>query len=155
MNCPVDQSPLAKPAEESSGFHQCGACAGLWVDAAELRRLAGQGERHLHAAVRGAQRGDATVLAQAPRGCPGCGGTLRCYTVEGVELDVCPACHGLWLDAGELEAVRVWYGKRLTARAGGRAKRIGVSGEDVVGEFVVHIAIDVVFDGLVGLLDGV
>ncbi len=27
------------------------------------------------------------------------------YEFEGVEIDHCPACHGVWLDAGELETL--------------------------------------------------
>lgn len=38
----------------------------------------------------------------APR-CPACAGAMRALVVEGVEVDLCPACRGLWLDRGELE----------------------------------------------------
>jgi Zn-finger nucleic acid-binding protein len=27
------------------------------------------------------------------------------YELDGVEIDQCPACHGVWLDAGELETL--------------------------------------------------
>lgn len=35
--------------------------------------------------------------------CPRCDGTLEGVITEGVEIDVCNACGGAWLDAGELE----------------------------------------------------
>ncbi|HLE97078.1 MAG TPA: zf-TFIIB domain-containing protein [Candidatus Thermoplasmatota archaeon] len=46
--------------------------------------------------------------------CPSCRKTMRIVdvTVDGdkgaahVEIDVCAACHALWFDAGELEAVK-------------------------------------------------
>ena len=57
--------------------------------------------------------------------CPKCEGTLLEITHEGVQIDRCDTCNGVWLDAGELE--------RLTEReedAGwlGRLVR-GVSGK--------------------------
>lgn len=35
--------------------------------------------------------------------CPICGEKLKCITRLEVELDICPACKGVWLDRGELE----------------------------------------------------
>jgi len=43
--------------------------------------------------------------------CPKCDGTLQETTVEGVTIDRCDSCQGVWLDAGELET--------LTKREGG------------------------------------
>lgn len=36
------------------------------------------------------------------RRCPTCGIALIPETLDGVELDACPRCHGLWFDAAEL-----------------------------------------------------
>ena len=35
--------------------------------------------------------------------CPKCDGTLVEHTFEGVQIDRCNKCNGIWLDAGELE----------------------------------------------------
>ena len=35
--------------------------------------------------------------------CPKCGGDLAEQDYEGVKIDVCGDCRGVWLDAGELE----------------------------------------------------
>jgi Zn-finger nucleic acid-binding protein len=35
--------------------------------------------------------------------CPRCSSELRPNRREGVEIDVCPQCNGIWLDRGELE----------------------------------------------------
>jgi Zn-finger nucleic acid-binding protein len=35
--------------------------------------------------------------------CPACHNTMIILEHEQVELDYCPACRGVWLDAGELE----------------------------------------------------
>jgi uncharacterized protein len=34
--------------------------------------------------------------------CPKCGAGLHTTKLHEVEVDICPACGGLWLDAGEL-----------------------------------------------------
>jgi len=40
------------------------------------------------------------------RNCPVDDFTLRPVTYEGVTIDVCPHCAGVWLDAGELETIQ-------------------------------------------------
>lgn len=47
--------------------------------------------------------------------CPKCEGNLVESDFEGVKIDVCNKCHGVWLDAGELAQVTKkdagWFGK--------------------------------------------
>lgn len=45
--------------------------------------------------------------------CPACRSELVVVEREGVELDWCPFCRGLWFDAGELEAVEATLGVRF------------------------------------------
>ena len=35
--------------------------------------------------------------------CPVCQETLRSSDRQGIEIDVCPRCRGVWLDRGELD----------------------------------------------------
>jgi Zn-finger nucleic acid-binding protein len=37
--------------------------------------------------------------------CPNCSSEMRLRTKNGVELDHCPRCRGVWLDRGELEKI--------------------------------------------------
>jgi RNA polymerase-binding transcription factor DksA len=37
--------------------------------------------------------------------CPKCGNALSPESLEKVTVDVCPVCHGIWLDDGELTKV--------------------------------------------------
>ena len=37
--------------------------------------------------------------------CPNCESDLRIYDRHGVEIDLCPACRGVWLDRGELDKI--------------------------------------------------
>lgn len=38
--------------------------------------------------------------------CPKCGADLKERRMGSVAVDTCPECHGMWLDAGELDLVR-------------------------------------------------
>lgn len=37
--------------------------------------------------------------------CPNCNETLVMADRQGVEIDYCPACRGVWLDRGELDKI--------------------------------------------------
>ena len=37
--------------------------------------------------------------------CPKCGHKLTTENHSSVEIDICPSCRGLWLDANELETI--------------------------------------------------
>lgn len=37
--------------------------------------------------------------------CPNCNATLVMADKQGVEIDYCPECRGVWLDKGELEKI--------------------------------------------------
>lgn len=47
--------------------------------------------------------------------CPKCGADLKEETRDHVKVDACPQCGGMWLDAGEMDIVR------LQQKAGGSA----------------------------------
>jgi hypothetical protein len=46
--------------------------------------------------------------------CPRCGERLRGRSLHEVPIDECPACQGVWLDKGELEAVSQHQGREWT-----------------------------------------
>ena len=37
--------------------------------------------------------------------CPNCNETLVMAERQGIEIDYCPACRGVWLDKGELDKI--------------------------------------------------
>ncbi|MBI3267447.1 MAG: Bax inhibitor-1 family protein [Planctomycetes bacterium] len=78
----------------------CAKCDGVWLDRTELAALT-------HTAA------DVPQVAVAPRptafACPRCGAILheRPYADSSpLELDVCTACNGVYLDRGELERIQ-------------------------------------------------
>ena len=50
--------------------------------------------------------------------CPVCREPLIVAEREGIELDVCPWCHGLWFDAGELALLSEKLGRSLRVSEG-------------------------------------
>lgn len=52
--------------------------------------------------------------------CPACRAELVVVEREGVELDWCPFCRGLWFDAGEMEAVEATLGVQFAPLEGPR-----------------------------------
>lgn len=112
--CPVDDAALEPHAHGALAFHGCSRCHGLWFTAAAM-----DGTRD--GAVPADPFAGRTNAAPTPhvawrvRLCPGCRGTLRARQVEGVEVDTCPGCRSVWLDAGELDTVVAW--QRLRDRS--------------------------------------
>ena len=104
--CPKCSEPMIIVELEGVEVDCCLSCGGRWLDAGELAWLA---------ELAGAKPGTISqVIAAATAGrrvrrrCPRCGKRLRTIVVaadSAIELDRCPKGHGLWFDAGELEAV--------------------------------------------------
>jgi Zn-finger nucleic acid-binding protein len=49
--------------------------------------------------------------------CPKCGGRLSTQEFHKLQIDSCPDCHGVWLDAGEIEAVMALEERGFMTRA--------------------------------------
>ena len=86
-------------ASRSAGgvrIDQCHNCKGAWFDAGELQQAIGVGHRKLISSIAGVRR------------CPTCDVAMRPLNFPGtqVEIDCCPDCGGLWLDAGEFRRIR-------------------------------------------------
>ena len=83
-----------------------GGCGGIWFDATELERVNAQAATTLHSIWSVPRR---NVLQTLPRLCPRCPETvLDCKwfsDLKKVEIDQCPKCGGVWLDAGEFSRI--------------------------------------------------
>jgi Zn-finger nucleic acid-binding protein len=137
------ESPVAAGDLE---LDRCGGCRGAWYDRDELDLLLG---RDLSVEL-GAHRRGPSLLARCPRCgaaaagreaacprcgeslaavCPRCGRALDVLPVAGVQLDVCPACGGLWLDEAEALALAAILDVRPGASSGGLVcRRCGRAG---------------------------
>lgn len=85
----------------------CSSCGGIWLDNGELARLEKTIEPTFFEA-RKIPEADAQMEVLA---CPSCETFQILEKVKHprdrkVVLDYCPACKGVWLDTGEIEAIR-------------------------------------------------
>nr|CBH37461.1 hypothetical membrane protein, PAS fold family [uncultured archaeon] len=102
----------------------CPKCQGIWFDNNELEKVLGT--RKLDSLL--TKRTD-TEESRSKLICPRCGGVMGLEYAENVEIDVCPDCHGAWLDYGELERL-----KELTEAAGDKEVEAGAEWEEMMAK---------------------
>lgn len=116
MKCPRDGTELvAERYEGDVEIDVCGACHGQFLDKGELERIQSLRERS-HS---GPEQSDASAayeqveqLSAEAIACPKCGTEMarRPYGFGSqTVIEVCPEDCGMWLDAGELEALERFY----------------------------------------------
>ena len=158
MKCPRDGQALVFVDDGRHLRDRCPGCEGVLLDRSEVVAALGSsagGEVTLAAAR----------LAGLPPGtlaCPRDGKTLHRLDHRGIELDLCPECNALWLDAGEMEKVRSLKRPKGTARkaaaaAGAMAAGAAVAAAadkpslvsglgELAGEVAIEEGIDLVFE---------
>lgn len=110
MKCPKcrQQDLREKYVRESNiNVDYCPKCKGVWFDRGELEQSMEAADPHL-------QIPRAAVRLQAP--CPRCAKPLYAfpYPQTRVMIEMCKACKGLWLDAGEFKRIRETRGQLPT-----------------------------------------
>jgi Zn-finger nucleic acid-binding protein len=125
MKCPACFHELTETQVGRVVVDVCeGGCGGIWFDAFELKQVdevhEAAGEHLLNI------RRDPNLRVDflSKRACP------RCESVKlkrhlfnpksKVEVDHCPSCAGYWLDAGELEKIRLEKNPGASAASGPR-----------------------------------
>lgn len=114
MDCPVCHDPLEE-IEQTAGLFldYCSICGGAWFDAGEVAKL---GERlpGFAAAIERAMK----TLTPTPRACCRCAQPLqRAWIAEAqLEIDVCSACKGSWLDRSRFQSLRSCIYQRTGSR---------------------------------------
>ena len=113
MNCPACGSALSNRKAGSIVVDVCeGGCGGAWFDNFELGKVDAEGVQ----AIRSISRDLALHVDQeSRRTCPRCQdqAMLRRYfsRLKRTQIDECPNCAGIWLDAGEFDAIRTELGE--------------------------------------------
>ena len=132
MQCPHHQSPLIHHRyEDTVEVDRCGDCGGMFLDPGELNRIQEVTENDYRDEIQGAPDliGGAhrAALAKAKPSirCPKClvDGDSESVEMERREhgytsqifVDVCPQCRGVWLDAGEIEALEIFFERAQVA----------------------------------------
>ena len=119
MICPRDGATL-KTSEYEAGIQveACPACGGIWLDRGRLEQIEETMEhdhteelKRMPDLIAGAYQ-RARQRAEGDLTCPRCGieteSAEYAYCSQ-VVINRCPACGGVWLDSGELEALEVFY----------------------------------------------
>jgi Zn-finger nucleic acid-binding protein len=134
MKCPACYNELMEIQVGNLQVDVCeGGCGGIWFDAFELQRVDDEGESAGEPLLHVRRDEHITVDASRKRACPRCEGIkLHRHFFSAkrrVEVDQCPNCGGYWLDAGELEQIRLERGQ--TAAAAGKTPIAGLSAESI------------------------
>ena len=114
MNCPACNHTLSERTVESITVDVCeGGCGGIWFDNFELEKVDNSTESAGEELLGGDRDESVTVDYSARRKCPRCDDQIMmrhfASTNRQVEVDECPSCGGVWLDAGELGQIRAQY----------------------------------------------
>jgi len=98
LACPRDGAALTVLChDEEVPCHGCDVCRGVLLPFALIDELAAPTQALAHKAA---------TWPCADLRCPKCGQPMRQTHHDGVEIDLCPACRVVWLDHGEIEAIR-------------------------------------------------
>ncbi len=104
LDCPRDFTRMEQEEVEVIGRNVtvdvCPKCGGMWLDTGELKKIIGDKSLTDYLTK------DIGTKTQSKLVCPRCGGLMDLEKAEDVEVDVCLTCHGVWLDAGELEDLK-------------------------------------------------
>lgn len=112
-SCPRDKAPLREERAGRVNVDVCPECQGVFLDGIEVERVIGDVKLVL-------ELSHMQGKVQEDLRCPACDATMSLNTIDGITLDHCRVCLGVWLDRGELERLA---SRSLTsfARAGAPA----------------------------------
>jgi Zn-finger nucleic acid-binding protein len=100
MDCPRDKCTLQPFRQGRYPRFECPMCTGMYVAERDLMQTLGYKDDRKFEAVAKVKVANVKDSALV---CPLDGTTLKALKYLSTELDVCPQCHGLWLDYGEME----------------------------------------------------
>lgn len=108
MQCPACGKSLASRKAGSIIVDVCeGGCGGVWFDNFELPRIDDSAAEQIRAVPRDFSL---HVDRESRRVCPRCPGQVmirRFFSrLRRTQIDECPNCAGIWLDAGEFGAIQ-------------------------------------------------
>ena len=105
MQCQRCRGQLVTKSADRDGPYECTGCRGAWVpgalataQAAELGKAATAVHAEPFAAVDAHEVSDRVCVSCADQ-------ALRIVWIRNLEIDVCPGCHGVYFDEGELAQV--------------------------------------------------
>ncbi len=106
--CPNCQVPLTTRCIKHQSIDHCGKCGGHFFDDGELEAL-NEVFEHYESVVLDEPELERVSQAEIDRivHCPADDSPMTPEMFTGTTLDRCPKCDGIWLDGGELTALRL------------------------------------------------
>ena len=108
--CPRCRVPLEPHDYRQSDASICPECRGLWLDRQEFNWLASERSVYRDESLPRSFHRPALQADRAYLSCVRCGTAMTKQNfkkISGIIIDVC-GDHGVWLDAGEMEAIRAF-----------------------------------------------
>jgi Zn-finger nucleic acid-binding protein len=100
LRCPDDGHLLQANTKGRVPFAACRHCDGVWFTKEAIHS-------RLRAALPEVRKSSRKKPApKSSRACPQCSSKLDLENVDGVVINVCPQCGGVWLEPGEYKAAR-------------------------------------------------
>ncbi len=126
MKCPACDRELAEQTAGSITVDVCrGVCGGIWFDRFEFDKVDEAHEGAGEALLDIERDPNLQVDHEKRRNCPKCDGVVmrRFFhsKKQKVDVDECPSCAGMWLDHGELGAIRTQFANEEQREAAARA----------------------------------
>ena len=111
MKCPVCENELTRKIIGQITVDVCeNGCGGIWFDDEEIRKFDEEHETDGKLLLNIRRDSKIKIDSSARRKCPKCENIVMMrhfFSVKReIEVDECPKCGGIWLDAGELSAIR-------------------------------------------------
>jgi Zn-finger nucleic acid-binding protein len=108
MHCIRCGGAMDKRAERGVLLDHCRPCNGVWLDAGELEALelgVARSAEELEAARHAESTRESARAVETIGLCPRCQRPLETRGLQGVEIDQCRACGGIYFDHGEIASV--------------------------------------------------
>ena len=100
MNCPKCKSELEVLKVKGLNILYCKDCKGMWIKTATLKKIANMLD--LKTEIVNPVEMEAINVKEEPRICPECSKTMEKVYFNGIIVDKCTTCNGIWFDNGEL-----------------------------------------------------
>jgi len=107
-NCPICDVPLQEETLHRQTVDRCAQCRGIFFDRGELASIL-----NIVRLYRGFELEEDEIDTLSENGearsitCPGCGENMSQNEVGGAVVDICDGCGGVWLDGGEIQALKI------------------------------------------------
>ena len=112
MLCPKCQREMVGFQRVGVALDRCEQCKAVWFDRHELDTYRGDRKREGEVTVTMNPR---FIASEGNLVCPRCRKALEVGQLEGVEIDRCPECAGLFLDRDDLDRLEGLAGLRILA----------------------------------------